>query len=408
MASVAMFLARPPGPPMTGRKTVLLSALAALVQEGHEVDLFVLADGGEAPALARRTFWLGAARKPAMLGGAVAALLTGAPSLNEALFRSRRALACARRVGRRYDFAFADTIRVARYASELGVPWHLDLDDLLSARYEKYLEGADGLSVDLLLGYYRASVPRLASALPKALLVRLLRGEAARMRARELYWAARANTVSLVSPLEAERFARAAGRPVHSLPMSVPLPAHCWSPAAAGPAPVFVGGLDYKPNLDAVLYYLEQVLPALNAANAAPPVLVHIGNAPPEARRRAQPGAMLFEGYVDDLAARLARAAFFLAPIVSGSGIKTKVLEAMAAGLPVLATPQAVAGLGVEHRKHCFVCTHAADFAEGLRWVRDAAAASAMGLAARAYVEANFSAEVLRRRWRGVVRELAC
>jgi glycosyltransferase involved in cell wall biosynthesis len=110
-----------------------------------------------------------------------------------------------------------------------------------------------------------------------------------------------------------------------------------------------------------------------------------------------------FEGYVADLASRLCEAAFFVAPIVSGTGIKTKVLEAMAAGVPVVTTPQGVSGLEVEHRRHCFVCERPADFPTAIRALADPALCAELGANARRYVEQNFSPEVLRRRWAGVL-----
>lgn len=402
-----MFLARSPGPPLTGRKAVINTAIAALGQEEHDVDLFILANrcAGEHR---ENAFWLGTVPGPRLLFNATVALLGGSCSLNEALFRSRRVLSFARRLRHAYDFAIADTIRAAPYAAELGVPWHLDLDDLFSTRYERYLERPEQLSVDLVLGYRRDSVPRAASALPAGILKRILKGEAARLRRRELYWAGRASTVSLVSPDEARAFARRASRHVHSLPMSVEVPARRWTPAqATGATPVFLGGLDYKPNLDALLYYQAEIFDRISPRSGKRATLHHIGNSPAGLRAGFRPEAVRFEGYVADLTGRLAEAAFFVAPIVSGTGIKTKVLEAMAVGLPVLATRQALSGLKVEHRKHCFICERPADFAEGIQYVSDAHVAGTMGLEARKYVEANFSMEELRRRWREVIGRLA-
>jgi len=123
-------------------------------------------------------------------------------------------------------------------------------------------------------------------------------------------------------------------------------------------------------------------------------------------RRKFLPEAVSFHGYVHDVASRLREAAVFVAPIVSGTGIKTKVLEAMAVGLPVLSTVHGVAGLQVEHKKHCFICEGPAQFAEGMRYLDDPQAAGRMGSNARQYVETHFSDHVLRQRWAGVIREL--
>jgi hypothetical protein len=391
---------------MTGRKAVINTAIDALAQEKHDVDLFVLANRGAAEHRSR-TFWLGTVPKTRALFSAALALV-GSSSLNEALFRSRSALAFARQLRQTYDFAIADTIRAAPYANALGVPWHLDLDDLFSRRYERYLEWPEQLSADLVLGYYRDSVPRMASAVPKTVLKHLLKGEAVRLGRRELYWAGKASTVSLVSPDEAETFARSAARHVHNLPMSVPVPAQPWTPVDAGSAaPVFLGGLDYKPNLDALLYYQSEIAPRIGSGHGKSTVLHHIGNAPASLREKFRPDVVRFDGYVPDLTRRLRDASFFVAPIVSGTGIKTKVLEAMAVGLPVLATRQAVSGLHVQHKKHCFICERPADFAEGVRFVGDACLAGAMGAEARKYAEANFSMGVLRRRWNDVIEQLA-
>jgi hypothetical protein len=405
MAKIAMLLTRSPGAPMTGRKAVIRSAIAALLAEGHAVDLIIVANPDPAFRHPGDVMWLGTPAKAGMLFNAARTVVGGALSLNEALFQSRTLLAKVRPLCGAYDFAIADTIRMAPYAAALGVPWHLDMDDLFSARYEKFAAGA-AVSAEVLLGYFRDSAPGLARAIPRKLVRHVLLSEAARIKERELYWARRASTVSLVSPEEAQRFARELGRPVLSLPMSVSAVEAQWAPDAALGRPLFVGPLDYKPNLDALDYYQREVFPALEAAGA-PSVLHHVGNSPERLRRLFKGQVVRFEGYVTDLGARLREAACFIAPIVSGTGIKTKVLEAMAAGVPVVTTPEGISGLQVAHGRDCFVCRRPADFAEALRALSDRALATHLGQNARAYVEENFSPVALRRRWAAVVHELA-
>jgi hypothetical protein len=405
MAKVAMLLTRSPGAPLTGRKAVIRSAIAALLAEGHAVDLIIVANPDPAFRHPGNVMWLGTPGKAGMLLNAARTMAGGALSLNEALFQSRALLAKVRPLRRAYDFAIADTIRMAPYAAALGVPWHLDMDDLFSARYEKFAAGGS-LCSEVVLGYYRDSAPGLARAIPRPVMRHLLLTEAARIKQRELYWARQANTVSLVSPEEAARFERELGRPVLSLPMSVSAVDAHWSPRAAQSQPLFVGPLDYKPNLDALEYYQREVFPALEAAGA-PSILHHVGNAPERLRRLFREQVVRFEGYVTDLAARLREAACFVAPIVSGTGIKTKVLEAMAAGVPVVTTPEGVAGLQVAHGRDCFVCRGPAEFAAAFRALADPGLAAHLGQNARRYVEDNFSLAVLRRRWCAVLEELA-
>ena len=79
----------------------------------------------------------------------------------------------------------------------------------------------------------------------------------------------------------------------------------------------------------------------------------------------------------------------------------------MATGVPVLATAEAVAGLQVKHGRECLVCERAGDFALAMRALADPGFAAQLGRHARRYVQDNFSLDVLRRRWSGVVAELA-
>ncbi|HEX5014975.1 MAG TPA: glycosyltransferase [Candidatus Limnocylindrales bacterium] len=105
----------------------------------------------------------------------------------------------------------------------------------------------------------------------------------------------------------------------------------------------FVGAMSFSPNVAAARYLVEQVLPRVTT----PDVRVRlVGRSPtPEILQLAARPGVEVTGEVDDVRPELAAATLVVCAMVSGSGIKNKVLEAMAMGRPIVATPLAVEGI---------------------------------------------------------------
>jgi glycosyltransferase involved in cell wall biosynthesis len=400
---ILLVASRDPGGRRSGRRAVLATIVRCLGELGHEVEIAVCS---RRPPQARE--FRGARLHhvptpgPARITFNVAVHASrGTRSLNECLYFSRAGVAALRRIAARTgcDAVVADMIRTAPLAEGVGLPMLLDLDDLLSARYAR-LAAANGAGREL-LGYYDENLPAALSRTAAWIANRALRWEARTVGKRELALARRARVVALVSPVEAARLASLLGRPVLPLPMAVDVPTEPAPVADNAPAGIFVGGLDYYPNLEAVRWYADRVAPALRQRGGGAVRLDVAGHCPDRVRGTLARRGIGILGYVEDLASHLRRYRFFAAPIHSGTGIKTKVLEAMGAGLPVVGTAGAFEGTGAVDGEHCLVAEEPCDFADAiLRLCDDPLLAQKLGSAGRALVTRSFSPEAVRERWR--------
>jgi len=108
---------------------------------------------------------------------------------------------------------------------------------------------------------------------------------------------------------------------------------------------VFTGVMDYFPNVDAMTYFVERIFPLVRARVPAAELVI-VGQRPaPNVRRLARRSGITVTGWVPDVSPLLQSAAVFVAPLRIARGIQNKILEAMAAGLPVVATPAALGGI---------------------------------------------------------------
>ncbi len=111
---------------------------------------------------------------------------------------------------------------------------------------------------------------------------------------------------------------------------------------------VFIGGFGHPPNIDAVLWFAAEVMPRLRAVGAGITFHVVGANPPAEVRELAAPDLEI-HGYLPDLGPFLGDRRLAVAPLRYGAGVKGKMLTAMAAGLPVVATTVAAEGLDLRH-----------------------------------------------------------
>lgn len=149
----------------------------------------------------------------------------------------------------------------------------------------------------------------------------------------------------------------------------------------------FVGPMDYRPNADAVRWFISSALPRVRSM--VPGVRLRLAGRGTE--RLGGEGVEAL-GYVDDIGAELAQADAFVAPLRMGGGTRFKVLEAMAAGVPVVSTPIGLSGIAPEDERHALVARSADEFAAAIvRVLQDRPLAQQLAAAARSMVEARYA-----------------
>ena len=171
---------------------------------------------------------------------------------------------------------------------------------------------------------------------------------------------------------------------------------------------VFVGAMSFPPNVEAMRWFVADVLPALRAAR--PDVTVTIVGRDPDPTVLALAGdpAVTVTGAVDDVRPFLARAAVVIAPMVSGSGIKNKILEAMAMQRPVVATSLAAEGLAAVPGRDIVVADGATAFAAAVAaLLGDPDRAASIAAAGRALVETRYTWEACAAAYAALYAELA-
>ena len=222
----------------------------------------------------------------------------------------------------------------------------------------------------------------------------LARLEAGRLRAYESRVCAEADEAVVSSA--ADRDALGAPPNVTVVPNGVDLEHFSFGRARREPGRVvFTGNLGYFANADAVLWFATRVLPLLRRSLPGARFEV-VGARPPRALRRLArgDGAVDLVGPVADVGARLRSAQAAVAPLQAGSGQSNKILEAMASGTPVVATPLATAGVEARHGEHLLVAATPEAFAgELVRLLGDAALAERLARAGRALVESAYTWE---------------
>jgi sugar transferase (PEP-CTERM/EpsH1 system associated) len=350
-----LFLAhRVPYPPDKGEKIRAYHELRFLAAR-HEVDLFAFADKQEREAalpalskLCRRVHLEDLPRHMATLR-AMTSLLTSKPFTNAYFFSNRLATAIRTAISNnRYDAAFVYCSAMASYVVESSpVPVIVDFVDSDASKWAQYAQRS-GFPLSwlyrreaALLGQYERKIAQTARL---CLAATSLETEAIDPE-NKLSLRVLENGVSVSKAFSAE------------IPDEI---------AGLGRYVVFVGQMDYRPNVDAVCYFADEILPDVRKAHPELKFLVVGRNPTRRVRRLAGRPGVVVTGTVPDVHPYLCGAVAAVAPFRICQGVQNKILEALAIGLPVLCTPRPARAIGGGACESLFIASSSSEFSRML------------------------------------------
>ena len=271
------------------------------------------------------------------------------------------------------DFAYAFSSSMGAFLMPHALPWVMHIAELDSDKWRQYSERTK----PPMKWVYRREWKTLLSF--------------------EKRLAQAALTNVLCTPLEEKIFQREIpGPPTDVIQNGVDLEYFHPAPEKSEPARMtFTGVMDYLPNIDACVHFVQEIFPLIRAAHPNARFDI-VGSKPtPEVQALAQTDGVTVTGFVDDIRDWAHKASVAVAPLRIARGIQNKVLEALAMGLPVVGSTSATQGVQGKPGEHYWVTD---DPKEHARMVIDLLdnpdKARALGQTGRQFVEDHYDWEV--------------
>lgn len=255
----------------------------------------------------------------------------------------------------RPDVIICDMIRTSQFVLNKtnGTPIIVDLDDLLSSRYRKMLKSENSFS---LFGTYADRIPKIFHYLEKKFRNLILMFEYKRVSNAESEVAAYADAVILTSPKESVEFNKKFNTQ-KSIGISQALRYSkelCVVDDVKNDI-LFVGNLKTAQNIASLKFIVEEVLPELQ--KLIPKFTLRVVGSFDERAVNLASSSCHVEllGFVDDVKEIARQCVLSLMPVAFGTGIKTKVLDSMAMGLPTITNKVGAEGLNIISGEHVII-----------------------------------------------------
>jgi len=154
----------------------------------------------------------------------------------------------------------------------------------------------------------------------------------------------------------------------------------------------FVGNYLHHPNVEGVNWFCDQVVPLLKSSND-PRLNLHLyGSRMPDSIKQRASASITIQGYVEELSTVYNQHMIFVAPLLSGAGIKGKVMNALASGIPCVLSPYAAEGIDLRDGYDCMIARTPDQWAEAIhRLLDDEALWARISMNSREFVKTCFA-----------------
>ena len=157
------------------------------------------------------------------------------------------------------------------------------------------------------------------------------------------------------------------------------------------PVIVFTGAMDYYANIDGVVWFAKEIFPFVKKEIPGVQFYIVGSNPTKEVLSLSSNNGVTVTGYVPDTREYLNRATLVVVPLRIARGIQNKILEAMAMGIPVVATPEAFEGIEAKPDRDLILGENVEKIAKGvLKLIREASLRKSLGDNARRVIENNY------------------
>ncbi len=230
-------------------------------------------------------------------------------------------------------------------------------------------------------------------------------------RGGERRFAPRLDAIVAVSETDAAYFRTLApGVPVYAVPNGIVKKyERDYSKISVNPDQmIFTGDLAYRPNVDAVRFFVTEILPRIRERCPAARFKA-VGRAPlPEVAALAEPGKVEIAGFVPDLAEPIVESALYVLPMRLGSGIRSKLFDVFPLGKAIVTTSVGAEGLALRDGENCRIADTPADFAAACaELLEDPAARKRLEQGARRLAEEEYSQDRIRERVADILQRFA-